>query len=263
MMKGLKDKRVLVTGASLGIGKATAVRFAQEGAHVAINYRSSEAEAHDTLKSVQQYSDRSFLVKADVSKEDDVIRMFQTSYERLGGLDILINNAGFLFPEDSHQLSMADYDRIMNTNIRGAFMCAQQALCHFLAEDQPGVIINVSSVHQTIPKPRFVAYAISKGGMQNLTTTLALEYANRNIRVNAVAPGATVTPMNDAWIDNPQRRAEVESHIPMRRSGEAWESAAMICFLCSDEATYITGQTIYIDGGLTLYADFQESWSSE
>ncbi len=262
-MNGLKDKRVLVTGASLGIGKATAIRFAQEGAHVAVNYRSSEEEARDTLQSVQQYSDHSFLIQADVSKEDDVKRMFQTCYERLGGLDILINNAGFLFPEDSHELSMADYDRIMNTNIRGAFMCAQQAIRHFLAEDRAGVIVNVSSVHQTIPKPRFVAYAISKGGMQNLTTTLALEYADRKIRINAVAPGATITPMNDAWKDDSQRRAEVEQHIPMRRSGEAWEMAAAICFLSSDEAAYITGQTLFIDGGLTLYADFQESWSSE
>jgi glucose 1-dehydrogenase len=262
-MKGLKDKRVLVTGASLGIGQAAAIRFAEEGAHVAINYRSSKDQAEDTLAEARQHSDRSFLIQADVSKEDDVARMFRACYDHLGGLDILVNNAGFLFPEDSHKLSMEDYDSIMNTNLRGAFMCAQRAIAHFLDEDRPGVVINVSSVHQIIPKPRFVAYAMSKGGMQNMTTTLALEYAGRGIRVNGVAPGATITPMNDSWADDPQRRAEVESHIPMLRAGEAWEMAAMICFLCSDDAAYITGQTIFIDGGMTLYADFRESWSSE
>lgn len=262
-MKGLQGKKIVVTGASLGIGQAAAIRLAEEGAHIAINYRRSEKEAYDTLAAVEKYSDNSFLVQADVSQDEDVTRLYQTCYEKWGGIDMLINNAAFLYPEDSDKLSMQDFDRIIGTNLRGAFMCAQQAIQHFLVENKAGVIVNISSVHQIIPKPRFVAYSISKGGMQNMTTTLALEYADKNIRVNAVAPGAILTPMNDAWRYDEQKKNEVESHIPMKRSGEAWEIAAMVAFLCSDEAAYITGQTIYIDGGLTLYADFRTSWSSE
>ena len=118
-------------------------------------------------------------------------------------------------------------------------------------------------MHQIIPKPRFVGYSVSKGGMQNLTHTLALEYAARGIRVNGVGPGATVTPINRAWIDDPVKRAAVESHIPMRRAGDASEMAAAVAFLCSDEASYITGQTLFVDGGLTLFPSFETSWSSE
>ena len=125
------------------------------------------------------------------------------------------------------------------------------------------MIINISSVHQIIPKPRFLSYSVSKGGMQNLTRTLALEYAGQGIRVNGVAPGATVTPINRAWIDDPQKSAEVLRHIPLARAGTSAEMAAAVAFLCSDEAAYITGQTLFVDGGLTLYPDFRTSWSSE
>jgi glucose 1-dehydrogenase len=142
-------------------------------------------------------------------------------------------------------------------------MCAREAIKHFLTQNKPGAIVNVSSVHQIIPKPRFLSYSVSKGGMQNLTHTLALEYAGRNIRVNGIGPGATVTPINRAWIDDPEKRAMVESHIPMARAGTAEEMAAVIVFLCSDEAAYITGQTLFVDGGLTLYPDFRMAWSSE
>jgi glucose 1-dehydrogenase len=125
------------------------------------------------------------------------------------------------------------------------------------------VIINVSSVHQLIPKPRFLGYSVSKGGMQNLTRSLALEYAARGIRVNSIGPGATVTPINRSWIDDPVKREQVESHIPMARAGMADEMGAVACFLASEDAAYITGQTIFVDGGLTLYPSFREPWSSE
>jgi len=146
-------------------------------------------------------------------------------------------------------------------NLRGSFLCAREALKHFL-EQGSGVIINVSSVHEIIPRPFYLTYSISKGGMGNLTRSLALEYAGRGIRVNGIAPGATLTPINDAWVQDPEQKAVVESHIPMGRAGTAAEMAAAAAFLASDEAAYITGQTLYIDGGLTLYADFREAWSA-
>jgi len=121
----------------------------------------------------------------------------------------------------------------------------------------------VSSVHQEIPKPRFLSYSVSKGGMQNLTRTLALEYAGRGVRVNSIAPGATITPINRAWVDDPVKRAQVEEHIPMGRAATSEEMGAITAFLCSDEAAYITGQTLFVDGGLTLFADFRTAWSSE
>ena len=122
--------------------------------------------------------------------------------------------------------------------------------------------MNVSSVHQLIPKPNYLGYSASKGGMQNLTRTFALEYAARGIRVNAIGPGATITPINRAWVDDPEKRA-VERHIPLARAGTSEEMAAVTAFLCSDEAAYITGQTLFVDGGLTLYPDFRTAWSSE
>jgi glucose 1-dehydrogenase len=175
---------------------------------------------------------------------------------------VLINNAGWQKSTPSDQVEMAVFDGVMNTNIRGAFMCAREALRHFLARGGGGVILSNSSVHQIIPKPDFASYSLSKGAMGNMTRSLALEYADRGIRVNAVGPGAIVTPINKAWIGDPKARAGVEAHIPMARSGEPEEIASVFAFLASDEASYITGQTIYACGGLTLYPEFRVNWSS-
>jgi glucose 1-dehydrogenase len=269
-MQGIRGKNVLITGSSSGIGQAIAIRFAQEGANVAINFRKSAAEAemtheqvHAALDQMEQIGGKHILIQADVAKEEDVVRMVQTTINELGGLDILINNAGIQTPSDSHEMTTESFDRVLGVNLRGAFMCAREAIKHFLAESKSGAIVNVSSVHQIIPKPRFLSYSVSKGGMQNLTHTLALEYAGRGIRVNGVGPGATVTPINRAWIDDPEKRAMVVSHIPMGRAGTAEEMAAVAVFLCSDEAAYVTGQTLFVDGGLTLYPDFRTAWSSE
>jgi glucose 1-dehydrogenase len=192
-----------------------------------------------------------------------VVAMLESTVNGLGGVDILVNNAGIQFGSPSHELSTSDFDKVLGVNLRGAFLCAREAIRRFLATGTQGVIINVSSVHQLIPKPNYLAYSTSKGAMENLTQTLALEYAGQGIRVNAIAPGATITPINRAWIDNPVKRAMVESHIPMGRAGTADEMAGVTCFLASEDAAYITGQTIFIDGGLTLFADFREPWSSE
>jgi glucose 1-dehydrogenase len=269
-MPGLKGKNVLVTGGSSGIGQAIAVRFAEYGANVAINYLRAPEEAHDTeeqvhacVHKVRQEGVRDVLVQGDVSSEDDVVRMVADAVEGLGSLDILVNNAGIQISRPSAELSSADFDRVLAVNLRGSFLCAREAIRHFLAEETPGSIVNISSVHQLIPKPNYLGYSASKGGMQNLTRTLALEYAARGIRVNGIGPGATVTPINRAWIEDPVKREQVESHIPMRRAGTADEMGAVACFLASDHAAYITGQTIFVDGGLTLFPSFSTPWSSE
>ena len=269
-MPGLKGKNVLVTGGSSGIGQAIAVRFAEYGANVAINYlrqpeeaRETEEQVHACVHKVRQEGVQDVLVGGDVSNEDDVVRMVGEAADALGGIDVLVNNAGIQISRPSAELSSADFDRVIAVNLRGSFLCAREAIRHFLAEDAGGSIVNVSSVHQLIPKPNYLGYSASKGGMQNLTRTLALEYAAQGIRVNGIGPGATVTPINRAWIDDPVKRAQVEEHIPMRRAGDADEMAGVTAFLASDLAAYITGQTIFVDGGLTLFPSFATPWSSE
>lgn len=269
-MPGLKGKSVLVTGGTSGIGQAIAVRFAEYGANVAINYlkqaeegTETEQQVHACASRVRETGVRDALVKADVSNENEVVSMVADTIDQLGGVDVLINNAGIQISRPSDQLSSADFDKVLAVNLRGSFLCARESIKHFLAEEKPGVIINVSSVHQLIPKPDYLGYSTSKGGMQNLTRTLALEYAGRGIRVNGIGPGATITPINQAWIDDPVKKEQVESHIPMARAGTADEMGGVACFLASDDAAYITGQTLFVDGGLTLFPSFREPWSSE
>ena len=195
-LRGIEGKNVLVTGGSSGIGQAIAVRFAEYGANVAINYLRQPEEAADTeeqvqacVGKVQRDGVKDVLVRGDVSNEDDVVRMVADAVEGLGGIDILVNNAGIQISRPTEELSSADFDRVLAVNLRGSFLCAREAIRHFLAEEKAGSIVNISSVHQLIPKPGYLGYSASKGGMQNLTRTLALEYAGRGIRVNGVGPG--------------------------------------------------------------------------
>jgi glucose 1-dehydrogenase len=273
-MKGLHGMKALVTGGSSGIGQAIAIRLGEEGVDVAINYVGRPEGAEETrdaiehgvqlcMRQLSASGTKPILVAADVSDAAQVDAMFDEVMQQYGGIDILVNNAGIQIAADTHELAVADFDRVLAVNLRGAFLCAQRAIRDWLDAGRRGSVINVSSVHQVIPKPRFVGYSVSKGGMQNLTHTLALEYAARGIRVNGIGPGATVTPINRAWIDDPAKRAQVEAHIPMQRAGDADEMAGVTCFLASDMAAYITGQTIFVDGGLTLFPSFLTPWSSE
>jgi glucose 1-dehydrogenase len=265
-MERLKGKNVLVTGASSGIGQAIAIRFARDGANVAINYRSGAEQADATrvlAKAARSNGHgREIIVQADVSDEQQVAQMVAKTIEAFGRLDVLINNAGIQKPAPSHEIEAADFDRVLSVNLRGPFLCSREAIRHFLSRPGGGVILNTSSVHEIIPKPKYLAYSVSKGGLENLTKSLALEYADRGIRVNAVGPGAVVTPINKAWIDNPKARGEVESHIPVGHAAAAEEIASVFAFLASDEASYVTGQTIFACGGLTLYPEFRVAWSS-
>ncbi len=265
----LVGQYALVTGAPQGIGRAIAVRFAEEGATVAINYIGSRETAEDTLARVRSASAEHghgekdhFIVHADIGSEAAIAAMFETVLARWPRLDCLVNNAGFQKESPSEALDVETYRRILEVNLTGAVLCAQKALAHFVSRGGGGNIINCSSVHQIVPKPGYLAYSISKGGMASLTRTLALEFAGRGIRINAVGPGAIDTPINAAWTGDPTRRAAVESHIPLGRVGTAEEIAGVFAFLASDEASYITGQTIYACGGLTLFGDFRENWAS-
>jgi glucose 1-dehydrogenase len=271
---GLQGKVALVTGGSSGIGQAIAIRLGEEGVNVAINYVGRPEGAEETkdaiehgvsicMKEMSRAGTDPLLVEADVSQAEQVETMYAQVLDKYGRIDFLVNNAGIQISEDTDKLAIEDFDKVLAVNLRGAFLCAQHAVRHFLERGEGGAIVNVSSVHQLIPKPRFAGYSVSKGGMQNLTRTLALEYAARRIRVNGIGPGATVTPINRSWIDDPVKRAAVEAHIPMRRAGDSAEMAAVTAFLLSDEAAYITGQTLYVDGGLTLFPSFETTWSSE
>jgi glucose 1-dehydrogenase len=269
-MKDLKGKNVIITGAGKGIGKAIAMRFAEEGANVALNYYNQPKKSQDVQEmmlreqnslQIKNCGVKHLVIEADISKEEDVVNMFSKTVENFGGVDILINNASIHTDgASSHQIDICEFDRILAVNLRGTYICCREAIKHFLDTSHGGVIINNSSIHEVIPKPYYVAYSASKGGMENLTRTLALEYAHMGIRINSVAPGTTATPINP-WASSPDEKAKVEQHIPMRRTGTPEEMAGIVAFLASSEASYITGQTLFVDGGLTLYADFRQPWS--
>ena len=237
----LEGRYALITGASRGIGRAIAVRFAREGATVAINFSGSHDAAEETLRQAQETTGGSgkphMIVQADVGDEHAISRMFDEVLSAWGRLDILVNNAGIQSEAESHVYAIDEYRRILNADLTGPLICSQVAIRHFLSRPGGGTILNCSSVHEIVPKPGFIAYSISKGGLRNLTRTLALEYADRGIRVNAVAPGAIVTDINAAWKDDQEARANVESHSPMGRAGTPEEMAAVFAFLASDDAS--------------------------
>jgi glucose 1-dehydrogenase len=253
-MRGIAGKRVLVTGAATGIGRAAALRFAEEGASVAVNFigDAEPAEALIDELALACPEGEHLLAPADIADEDAVDSLFAGVVQALGGLDILVNNAGIKVEQAPHEALIADYDRVMAVNLRGSFLCAQAAIQHFLDARHAGVIVTTSSVQQVFPVEDSIAYIMSKAGLAGMTKTLALRYAKNNIRVNAVGPGVIRTPMNAILDVDVGRLRALERMIPAGRIGEPEEIAGLIAFLASDDASYITGQTVFADGGLMV-----------
>lgn len=254
-MRGLSGKRVLITGGATGIGRAAALRFAEEGASVAVNYIGDPEPAEQTIEELAALCPEGehLLAPADIADEDAVDSLFAGVEQAWGGLDVLVGNAGIKVVHQPHEVIMADYDRVMAVNLRGAFLCAQATIQHLLDKGRPGAIVMTSSIEAHFPvEEGAIAYIMSKSGMTGMIKALALRYARDGIRVNAVGPGATRTPMNIDFEIDPSIEAAVVRMIPAGRIAEPEEIAAVIAFLASDEASYIHGQTILVDGGMGM-----------
>jgi glucose 1-dehydrogenase len=248
-----------VTGASSGIGKATALRLAAEGASVCVNYYSEgeKPDADAVVAGVLQAGAQAIAVRADVGDEADVVRMVEQTASAFGGIDILVNNAGIENQVATLDMPLADWERVLRTNLTGAFLCLREA-GKVMAKGGGGVIVNMSSVHEFIPWPGFAHYCASKGALKLLMQTAARELAElkTGIRVLNIAPGAVATPINNFVLDDPEAKHMVEEEIPVGRFGQPEEIAAAVAWACSHEADYVTGTTIVVDGGMSTYPKF-------
>jgi len=253
----LQGRRALVTGASSGIGKATAVRLAREGASVAVNYYSDKetADAQAVVDGVKQAGGNAVAVQADVASEPDVVAMVQRVVSELGGLDILVNNAGIEKKMALVDMDLQTWNAILATNLTGSFLCLREAARVMVGRKQ-GVIVNMSSVHEFIPWPGFAHYCASKGGLKLLMQTAARELAPNGVRVLNIAPGAIATPINNFVLDDPEARHAVEQEIPLGHFGQPEDIAAAVAWAASDEAGYVTGTTLVVDGGMSTYPRF-------
>lgn len=252
----LRGKNALVTGSSRGIGRGIAVRFAQEGANVAINYVGSARAAEETLADVTAHGVRGVILPADVGSVDDVRRLVDEASTALGPLDILVNNAGIEKHAPFWDVSEQDYDKVIDVNLKGAFFATQAMVRHLRSGGRPGRIINISSVHEDLTFPNFAAYCASKGALRMLTRNLAVELGPLGIAVNNIAPGAIETPINTALLNDPRKLGALLSQIPLSRLGQPEDVAGLAVFLAGDEAAYVTGSTFVVDGGLSV--NYQE-----
>lgn len=252
----LEGRHAIVTGASSGIGKSCAIRLSQEGADVCVNYyAAAEADAaKEVVSQVQANGRKALAVQADVGNEDDVVRMVAATDEAFGGVNLLVNNAGIENQVPTLEMALADWERVLRTNLTGAFLCMRE--CAKLMKGKGGVIINMSSVHQFIPWPGFAHYCASKGAIKMLTETVAREWAPYKIRTINVAPGAIATPINNFVLSDPEAKHAIEEEIPLGRFGQPEEIAAAVAWAASDEAAYMTGNTLVLDGGMALYPKF-------
>lgn len=247
----LQGKTALVTGSDSGIGQAIAITFAREGADVVVHYGHDAEGAQRTAHEIEEHGRRAVILQADLAEPRNAQRLFEQATAQLGHIDILVNNAGTsATAETSLDVTLDEFIRVINVDMISAWALAQAA-ARQMVERGGGVIINVTSVHEEVPGPGGAAYDAAKGGLRNISRTLALELAPRGVRVNNIAPGMIATPMTAESIEDPEKLAESKRRIPMRRPGQPQEVANVALFLASDDASYVTGSSYFVDGGLT------------
>jgi glucose 1-dehydrogenase len=259
----LVGQPALVTGANSGIGKATALGLARAGADVVVNYVTDPASAEEVAHEIESYGRRAIAIRADVSKEDDVIAMFAKAIGHFGTLHIAVSNAGLQRDSPFEHMTLEQWNTVIGVNLTGQFLCTREAAREFkkrgVVSDvsvAAGKIICMSSVHQEIPWAGHANYAASKGGVMLLMKSIAQELAPSKIRVNSVAPGAIRTPINTAAWSTPEAYADLMKLVPYKRIGEPDDIARAVAWLASDAADYVTGATLFVDGGMTLYPGF-------
>ncbi|HEY5911296.1 MAG TPA: glucose 1-dehydrogenase [Verrucomicrobiae bacterium] len=248
----LKDRVAIVTGAGRGIGVALAKGFAHEGAAVVVNYSRSAAEAERVVADIVAGGGRAVAVRADVRNLAEHQLLIDAAFQRFGRLDILVNNAGLEYRESFLTTTEEQFDHTLGVNLKGVYFLSQKAACAMIQAGKGGRIINISSCHDTVPLNLRSAYSVSKGGLAMLTKSLALELAEHRINVNAVSPGAILTEMNSAALSVPEVRSRLLTRIPCNRLGDTEDCVGAVVFLTSAESDYVTGATIYVDGGLLL-----------
>jgi len=263
-MQKLKGQRALVTGASSGIGKAVALELGRAGADVVINYRSGDDAANEVAAHIRQFGVRALAHRADVSLEADVVPMFERVEAEFGGLDILVNNAGLQKDSSFHDMTLDQWNTVIGVNLTGQFLCSREAIRAFRKQGMRpevstalGKIICISSVHEVIPWAGHVNYAASKRGVMLIMKSIAQEYASLRIRVNSICPGAIRTPINsEAW-DTEEAYSSLMKLVPYKRIGEPDDIGKAAVWLASDDSDYITGASIFVDGGMLLYPGFE------
>jgi glucose 1-dehydrogenase len=259
----LAGQKALVTGANSGIGRAVAIALGQAGADVVVNYVVADATAEQVVAEINESGSDAYAYKADVSQEDQVQSMFRRMREEFGTIDILVNNAGLQRDAAFHDMTMTQWNTVINVNLTGQFLCAREAVREFLRRGivekvscAAGKIICMSSVHQEIPWAGHANYAASKGGIMMLMQSIAQEYAPQRIRVNSIAPGAIRTPINKQAWETKQAYDSLMTLIPYKRIGEPIDIARAAVWLASDDSDYVVGATLYVDGGMTLFPGF-------
>jgi len=259
----LKGQKALVTGANSGIGKATAIALGRVGADVVVNYVAGRDAAEEAVREIEAFGVRAYAHEADVSQEDQVVDMVSRMVKEFGTIDVMVANAGLQRDAAITEMTLAQWQKVLDVNLTGQFLCAREAAKEFMRRGvvpevsrSAGKIICMSSVHQLIPWAGHVNYAASKGGVQMLMTTLAQELAPHGIRVNAVAPGAIRTPINRSAWDTPEAEADLLRLVPYRRVGDPDDIANAVAALASDLLDYVVGTTLYVDGGMTLFPGF-------
>lgn len=262
--KKLAGQTALVTGASSGIGEGVALALAEAGANVIVNYASNADSANSIVEQIKNAGANAIAIKADVSKEDEVISMFQQAVQHFGTIDILVNNAGLQKDAAFHEMTLAQWQTVIDINLTGQFLCAREAVKEFLKRGLTersaalGKIICMSSVHEVIPWAGHANYASSKGAIKMLMQTLAQEYGPQKIRVNSICPGAIQTPINKAAWSTPEAYSSLMTLIPYNRIGTPADIGKLAVFLASDDSDYITGASIFIDGGMTVFESFAD-----